>query len=397
MSQKFDFVEGDPFDRRKVQRAVDRIRGLGFFSDVLTSTREGSDPDKIIIEVMLEEKATGSLGRGAGYNSSDGSVFTFSINERNFLGKGQTLNFALSSSKIEKELTIGVEEPSFMGRNLLLGLSFGQKTSTPALTPLKIEKQFLAPKIRFPLSADSNLTAIYRFDKDDVKLSYSDIIASPLIKSDVGNKTKSAIILAYNLDKTNSVVSPTAGFNFELRQELNGLGGSVSYSKTSFEINTYNDLFRDDVIFSSNISSGIIFGSDADITNRFFIGGDKLKGFRSQGVGPVDNSYSGSDVNGDPLGGNIYSTVSLETSFPIGVPEEYGVFGGVFLGAGSLWKLSNTDSGRIDDTSKIRAAAGLSLFWDTVIGPLRFNFSRPIKKESYDVIENFRFTVDTRF
>lgn len=395
--QKFNLVEGDPYDQRKVQRAIDRIRGLGFFSEVETSTREGSDPEKVIIEVNLNEKATGSLGLGAGYNSSDGSVFTFNINERNFLGKGQAVNLALSSSSVEKELTLGVQDPSFLGRNLLVGISFGQKTTTPALTPLKIEKLFLAPKIRFPLSADSSLSAIYRFDQDDVKLTSSSIIASPLIKSDVGDKNKSAIILSYNLDKTNSIITPTAGFSLEIKQEINGLGGDVSYSKSSINFKTYKTLFRDDVIFSSNLSSGIIAGSGADVTNRFFLGGDQLKGFRNQGVGPVDNSYSGSDANGDPLGGKMFATVNLETSFPIGIPEEYGVFGGVFLDAGSLWGLDNTDSGRIDDSSKIRAAAGVSVFWDTVIGPLRFNFSRPIQKETYDVIENFRFTVDTRF
>ena len=87
----------------------------------------------------------------------------------------------------------------------------------------------------------------------------------------------------------------------------------------------------------------------------------------------------------------------MESSFPIGIPEEYGIFGGVFVNAGSLWGLDNTDSGRIDDSRNIRAAAGLSIFWESAIGPLRFNFSRPLKKETYDVIENFRFTVDTRF
>ena len=90
---QFDFAEGDPFNRRKILNAVDRIRGLGFFSNVETSTREGSSPEKIIIEVKLTENPTGSLGIGAGFNSSDGSVFTFNINERNFLGKGQTIQF----------------------------------------------------------------------------------------------------------------------------------------------------------------------------------------------------------------------------------------------------------------------------------------------------------------
>ena len=96
----------------------------------------------------------------------------------------------------------------------------------------------------------------------------------------------------------------------------------------------------------------------------------------------------------------MFAAANIEASFPIGIPEEYGIFGGVFLDAGSVWELDNvlSDSSKIvDDSAKIRAAAGVSLFWDTVIGPLRFNFSRPLQKEIYDVTENFRFTVDTRF
>ena len=151
-------------------------------------------------------------------------------------------------------------------------------------------------------------------------------------------------------------------------------------------------MFRDDIILSTEFSSGVIVGSDASISNRFFLGGDGLKGFRNQGIGPIDNDYSNV-----PLGGKYFTSLSLEASFPIGIPEEYGVFGGLFLDSGSLWGLDNTGSGRIDDSSEIRSALGVSIFWDTAIGPLRFNWSKPIKKEKYDVSENFRFTIDTRF
>ena len=82
--RNFDFVEGDPFNRIKLQRAIDRVRGLGFFNDVQVKTSVGSTSEKIIIKLILDEKPTGSLGIGAGYNSSDGSVLTFNINERNF-------------------------------------------------------------------------------------------------------------------------------------------------------------------------------------------------------------------------------------------------------------------------------------------------------------------------
>ena len=388
---KFDFAEGDPFNRRKILKAVDKIRGLGFFSNVETSTREGSTPEKIIIEVKLTEKATGSLGVGAGYNSSDGSVFTFNVNERNFLGKGQTVKLDLSSSKIEKQSEIGFEDPSFLGRNLLAGISLGQKTSTPSATPLKTETLYFSPTIGFPLSRDSNLSIKYRLNQDEVKLTTNSLLVSPIIRTDVGNKDKSALIFSYNLDKTNSVVSPTAGYDFRITQEFSGLGGNVSYSKSELKFKTYKTIIRDDIILTSDLSSGIISGSDASIMNRFTLGGDRLKGFRNQGIGPYDTLYN------TPLGGKMFTSLSLQASFPIGVPEEYGIFGGLFIDTGSLWGLDNTASGRVDDSANIRSAAGVSIFWDSAIGPLRFNWSRPIKRESYDVIENFRFTIDTRF
>ena len=388
---QFDFAEGDPFNRRKVLEAVDKIRGLGFFSNVETSTREGSAPEKIIIEVKLTEKPTGSLGIGAGYNSSDGAVATFNINERNFLGKGQTIKLDLSTSKIEKQTAIGFEDPSYLGRNLFAGISFGQTTSTPNSNPLKTDKLYFVPKIGFPLSRDSNLFLKYTFDREEVKLTKDTLLVSPQIRADVGKKTRSALTFTYDLDKTNSVVTPTSGFDFKITQEFNGLGGDISYSQSQLNFKTYKTILRDDIILSSGLSSGIIVGSDASIVNRFTLGGDRLKGFRNQGIGPYDSTYA------SHLGGKMYTSLSLEASFPIGVPEEYGIFGGLFLDTGSLWGLDDTDSGRIDDSSEIRSALGFSIFWESVIGPLRFNWSKPIKKEKYDVTENFRFTIDTRF
>ena len=388
---QFDFVEGDPFNRRKVLEAVDKIRGLGFFSNVETNTREGSAPEKIIIEVKLTEKPTGSLGIGAGYNSSDGTVATFNVNERNFLGKGQTVRLDLSTSKIEKQTSLGFEDPSFLGRNLLAGISFGQNTSTPSSVPLKTDKVYFAPKIGFPLSRDSNLSIKYSFDQEDTKLTTHPVIVSPIIRADVGKKNKSALLFTYSIDKTNSVVTPTAGYDFKIIQEFNGLGGDISYLKSSLNFKTYKTIFRDNIILSSEFSSGAIIGSDASLVNRFTLGGDRLKGFRNQGIGPYDYIYA------THLGGKMYTSLSLEASFPIGVPEEYGIFGGLFLDTGSLWSLEDTDAGRINDSSAIRSAVGFSIFWESAIGPLRFNWSKPIKKETYDVIENFRFTIDTRF
>jgi outer membrane protein insertion porin family len=408
--RQFELAEGDAFNRREIQEAADRIRALGFFTDVSVETREGSSPDQAIIDVNVVEQATGNLGIGAGYNSSDGTVFTLNVEERNFLGRGQTLRFDVSTSSEDKNLAIAFEDPSFLDRDLLAGISFGFATSEPDYLPITTETMYFAPRVRFPLGENATLGITYRLEKEEILISTSlddsvtpsvevDDDASPLVIADVGDQVKSSLILAYNFDKTNSVIAPTAGFKFGVTQQFAGLGGDISFSKTTVNFKTYTTIFNDDIILSAEVDAGVIAGSDTRITDRFNLGGDELRGFADYGVGPRDTSYTGADSDGDPLGGKMFAVARLEASFPIGLPEEYGIYGGLFLDAGSVWGLDNTTSGTntIDDSARIRAAIGFSIFWDTVLGPLRFNFARPLKKESYDVTESFRFSIDTRF
>jgi outer membrane protein insertion porin family len=101
----------------------------------------------------------------------------------------------------------------------------------------------------------------------------------------------------------------------------------------------------------------------------------------------------------EALGGNYYSVLRLDASFPLGLPQEYGIYGGVFGDIGSLWGLDDIDGsmGPVDDGFHVRSSVGVSLFVDTPFAPLRFNYAVPIQREDYDVVERFRFTVQTRF
>ena len=131
------------------------------------------------------------------------------------------------------------------------------------------------------------------------------------------------------------------------------------------------------------------------ITDRFSLSSSQFRGFRLNGIGPRDIGVT----NEDALGGNYYAVARLEAEFPLGLPEEYGIRGGAFLDAGSLWGLDNPDGGVnvVSEEMILRASAGLSLFWKTPLGPLRFNFSRALKKEDYDEELNFDLTVSTSF
>jgi outer membrane protein insertion porin family len=160
---------------------------------------------------------------------------------------------------------------------------------------------------------------------------------------------------------------------------------------------------------SAELEGGMLFSDQGTrITDRFTTGGDSFRGFARNGIGPRD-FCDVPDCNGavppntadvdEALGGNFYSVLRLDASFPIGIPQEYGVYGGVFADAGSLWGLDDTDGsmGQVDAAFHMRSAVGISLFVDTPFAPLRFNYAFPIQKQDHDVTERFRFTIQTRF
>ncbi len=132
-------------------------------------------------------------------------------------------------------------------------------------------------------------------------------------------------------------------------------------------------------------------GKDVKINERFFIGGDTLRGFNTSGIGPRDTS------TGDALGGNAYYRGSVEMQFPIGLPDEMGVSGHAFSDMGSLWSLDEPSATNIVDKSSLRASGGIGVSWRSPMGPVRADFAQPIIKEDFDKKELFRFSFGTRF
>jgi len=133
---------------------------------------------------------------------------------------------------------------------------------------------------------------------------------------------------------------------------------------------------------------------DSTVLDRF-TAGSRIRGFERNGIGPRDLTAG----NKDALGGMNYVALRLESNFPIGLPAEYGITGGLFFDTGSIWGLDDKsgNSGSVDDSFHLRAVIGASIFWTTPIGPLRFDFTKAVKKESYDKEQNFNFTVSTTF
>jgi outer membrane protein insertion porin family len=256
--------------------------------------------------------------------------------------------------------------------------------------------------LAFPISENGRLRLFARFSNDEIKtnsqtgVGNNDINeASLVMQNDFGTTSTGLVGLTYSIDKRNSIIQPTSGYNFSITQEFAGLTGDRTFSRTQAKAKIFKSLFNEEVILSAEIEGGVIASSDPAtlISERFFLGGASLRGFEQQGLGPRDT------VVQQALGGNKFAVFRAEASFPLGLPEEYGIHGGLFFDAGSVWGLDNNVGigGAIDDSAEIRTAVGFSLFWDTPLGPLRFDFAKALKKEDFDETENFRFSVSTRF
>lgn len=397
--RQFDTVEGDPFNGRKTGAAANRIRALGFFVESEVTAREGSSPDRVIVDVDVQEQNTGSLSFGVTYGATGGFGGTVSLSESNFLGRGQYLNLSIGGGDSNFAIDATFAEPAFLDRNVRFELSVSQTTTTQQNTFFDTASSGIAPSITFPTSENGRLRLEYALKSKSIL----NQTGTPSVLITTGARNASTLGFTYTFDNRGSGFNPRAGMIFRLSQEFAGLGGQSRFTKTTAMIGARTTAFNDEVTFSVELEGGLLkdFSGTSAFTDRFFLGPAIMRGYQASGIGPRD-LISG---NLDALGGNMYAVARFESNFPIGLPEEYGVTGGLFMDVGSLWGLDNNDGGLtagdgldlVDANMHLRAVIGFSLFWETAVGPLRFNFSKVLTGVSYDNPESFSFTIGTSF
>lgn len=393
--REMTLVEGDAFDARKIRESRNRIRGLRYFRTVDIETEEGSTDDRAVLKIKVEEQSTGSLSFGVGFSSSVGPIGNVRLSERNFLGRGQQVNLQATAAGDEQVYDFSFTEPRFLDRDLSVGWSaFFRQQDRDDESSFQADTAGFRPQVGFPLSDDLRLRLNYEFLYDNLDVEST---ASPAIQVDEGSRVTSSI--GYNLfyDRRNDPVEPTGGYLLDFNQQIAGLGGASEFVRSRGRAKTWYALFGDQVVLSLEAEGGalVTFGEDSRITERFSLGGQSFRGFRIDGLGPRDLG----SLDEDALRGNFFAITRLEASFPIGLPEELGVFGGFFVDAGTLWGLDKTSfpGTSIDDGADLRVSAGPLLFMDTPLGPLELSLGFPLVKEDFDEKELFRLSVGTRF
>ncbi|MBO9449440.1 outer membrane protein assembly factor BamA [Tropicibacter sp. R16_0] len=398
--QQFRSVEGDPFNPREIRESAERIRALGFFAESNVETREGTSPDRVFVDVDVEEQPTGSLSLGGSYSVNDGFGVAIGLNERNFLGRGQTLGVTLSTAQDAEQYVLGFSEPNLLGRDLRFDLDLGISERNSSFANYDTSRKFFNPGLTFRTGELSTLQLRYRWEASEM-IARANTTTGAVITSEIAQGERSSSILgaSYVYDSRLGGLNPNAGVRFEVGLDAAGLGGDNEYFKTTAKTIAQTRVWHEEITLRATLEAGAFSwrgnGSSRTI-DRFIFGPDVFRGFEPAGIGPRDLS-GGQD---DALGGNYYAVARLEAEFPLGLPEELGIRGGVFYDVGNVWDLSNVNTAGgtiVGADGSFRHVIGFSVLWTTAFGPLRFNFTKALKKETFDKEQSFDLTIQARF
>jgi len=410
--REFSLAEGDAFNRLLVEAARRRLRSLGFFKTVDIQTEPGSAPDRVVLIVKVEEQPTGELSFGAGYSTSEGVIGDISITERNLMGKGQYVRLGFSGSLERAQVDFSFTEPHFLDRNLAAGFDlFHKEVDFSNVASFRERNTGGNLRMGFPIANNTQLGLRYRFEREEIYDVSNN--ASLAIQQSEGVSNVSSVGYTVAYDTRNLPQQPSSGVFVSFSQDLAGVGGDVNYFRSVVDSRGYYPLTQK-IVLVGRVQGGAIEGwggQDIRLTDLFFKGGETIRGFERAGYGPRDaceDPSSGKRVKNcsrDPLGGQLFWAATAEARFPIPfVPDNLGIQGAVFVDAGSLWDPSGTaatavfDEGSfINDGPDVRLSSGVSLIWQSPLGPLRADLAQALLKTSYDRTELFRFGASTAF
>lgn len=413
-------AEGDAFNLSRVERSKVLVRRLGYFGEVEIEQLPGTEPDRVVLDVSVEEQATGSLSFGAAFSNLERFSFNFALQQQNFLGRGQNLGFNLSLSAFRNQASISFTEPYLFGRNIAGGFDLFRiaTDNTVGGIQLNIFEQTsfgLSLRAGLPLSDLVALQATYTLRSDDrgIPEGFLDDPTAPgipggpsltavLLAQQGGTFVTSAIGLSLFYNTLNNPIRPTRGSRAIFTQQLAGLGGDVNFLRANVDIDIFRPLYFGFVLrlgFEGGFIEGL--GEPVRTNDSFFLGGPRIRGFDNRGIGPRLLAIGGI---GTPVGGNAFYLGSAELFLPLGeAVRELGVQASAFIDVGSLFDTDidafpGGETLPIFDESTVRLAVGVGVAWQSPFGPFRIDFGVPLlSAEGVDDERTLQFNVGTTF
>jgi outer membrane protein insertion porin family len=397
--REFDVSEGDPFNQQLLDTSKRRLEALGYFKSVSISTAPGSASDRVIVTIDVEDDSTGSFGIGAGA-TSDGPVLEASVEEKNFLGRGQYIKLAASGGwddDDDRNYSLSFTEPYLLGYHLAAG--FDINYAQTSYDDYEVDQAGITLRVTAPITEQLASTFRYNLTQLDYSGDSSDLSATYAHLVDDGPWVRSSVSNTLTFNSLDSDQQPRSGAYATLTQEIAGLGGDSNYYKISGKLRYYDLLNEDaDLIGSVTVGGGqmFAFGDSLNTFDQFTLGGNEIRGFAKRGIGPRI-----ADVDDQTLGGTSYFYASAEGTFPLpAIPRDFNLRGAVFADAGTLFgnKVDVLGSDVAEGTSgALRASVGVGLVWDSPFGALRVDYALPLAYDDSDELERFKIGVNNKF
>ncbi len=376
--------EGDPFTKLKLNKSIAEIKERNIFKSVNSEVTEGSQKNLKIIDINVEEKATGEVSAGAGVGTAGGS-FAFQVKENNWLGQGKNVGFNIDVNEESLSGTLNYTDPNydFLGNSINYSIS----STNNDVPDMGYENSIVSAGLGTSfeqykdITASLGVTASY----DDLR---TDSSASSSLKKQSGNFSEISGSYGFTYDRRNRAFMPTSGSIVSFSQTL-PLVADSSYISNTFLASKYHTL-GESVVGAAKLYLSSINGigeDDVRISKRKSLSSRRLRGFEKNKVGPVDGT--------DFIGGNYTAAVNFEANLPTLLPEDTNTDINVFLDFGNIWGVDYDSS--IDDSNKIRSSTGIVANYNSPIGPMSFVFSQNISKASTDKTESFTFSLGTTF
>ena len=382
---KLEIDEGDAYNELLSSKSINNLKASNLFKSVKSSIIDGQDPNTKIIDITVEEKPTGEIMVGAGAGS-DGGTLGFSVTENNFLGKGIQLSSSLDLTEDSIRGLFSVTNPNFnyTGKSLTTSV---ESTNIDKLT----DSGYKSTKTGFTFGTGFEQFQNVYFTP---KLSnfYEDIstksTASANLKKQSGSYYESKFSYGLDYDMRNQRFQTNDGFRSKFNQTIPLISEEYSFGNI-YDFKTWyklpNNMVTSLNVYGRTVNS--LTGDDVKITNRFWLPRNKLKGFKTRNIGPVDDN--------DYVGGNYGAAINFDTTLPMFFSNVQNVDLRYFFDTANLWGVDYSSA--VDQSNTIRASTGIVVDWFTPIGPLNFSLAQDISKADDDKTETFQFNLGTTF
>ncbi len=376
--------EGDPYNEILFNKSINDIKSKQIFKSVKSKISDSEKQDNSkIIDITIEEKATGEIFAGAGTGTT-GSVISAGIKEKNYLGKGITLDTVLTISDDEIKGKFSIVNPNFRNTDRSVNTTI-ESTTSDFMTTSGYKTTRTGLKMGTGFEQYQDLYFNIDISNYYERLETSDA-ASAIKKKQEGDYFENLISYGITLNKLDQNFQPTDGYLTTFNQTLPIYSDDTTIENT-LKMSNYHSV-NDSLILSAKLYLKSVNSLDDNVrvSKRVYIPSKRLRGFESGAIGPKDGSQF--------IGGNFGSAINLNSTLPNLLNGYEDIDFNIFLDAANLWHVDYDSS---LDSDKIRSSTGISMNWFTPIGPLSFSYAIPLSEAKTDKTESFRFQIGTSF